>query len=153
MEGFFVASVFIGIPLVFGSIYRSHLAHQRYMKMLQLKADMTARLLDRMGNEPQVLEFLRSEVPQQIFDVKLPEAVPRVPTPYARMLTAIQLGIVLLSGGVAFLGIKPYMPLRSQEELLVFGALGVALGIGAILSAGAALAMARVWRTLDEGHA
>jgi hypothetical protein len=45
------------------------------------------------------------------------------------------------------------MPLRSQEELLVFGALGVALGIGAILSAAAALAMARVWRTLDEGRA
>jgi hypothetical protein len=153
VEGLIVAGVFIGIPMVLGSIYRSHLAHQRYMKLLQLKADMNARLLDRLGNEPHVLEFLKSEVPQQMFDIRLADPAPRVPTPYSRMLTAIQIGIVLLCGGAAFLGIKPYMPLRSQEELLVFGALGVALGIGAILSAAAALAMARVWRTLDEGRA
>ena len=102
MEGFFVASVFIGIPWVLGSVYRTHLAHQRYMRLLQLKADMSARMLDRLGAEPNVLEFLKSEAPQQMFDVKLAELTPRVPTPYARMLTAIQIGIVMLCGGGAF---------------------------------------------------
>jgi hypothetical protein len=153
VEGFFVAGVFIGIPWVLGSIYKSHLAHLRYMKVLQLKADMNARLLDRLGNEPHVLEFLRSEAPQQMFDIKLADPSPRMPTPYSRMLTAIQIGIVLLCGGAAFLGIKPHMPLRSQEELLVFGALGLGLGVGAILSAGAALVMSRMWRALEEGRA
>jgi hypothetical protein len=153
VDGFFVASVFIGIPWVLGTIYRSHLAHQRYMKLLQLKADMNARLLDRLGNEPHVLEFLRSEVPQQMFDVKLADPSPRLPSPYGRMLTAIQVGIVLLCGGAAFLAIKPHMPLRSHEEMLVFGALGVGLGVGAILSSGAALIMAHMWRGLEERRA
>ena len=153
MEGFFVASVFIGIPWVLGSIYRTHLAHQRYMRLLQLKADMQARMLDRLGNEPQVLEFLKSDAPQQMFDVKVAELTARVPTPYARMLTAIQIGIVMLCAGGAFLYIREYMPLRSQEELLVFGALGVAVGAGAILSAGAALAMARMFQSMEAGRA
>lgn len=153
MEGFFVASVFIGIPWVLGSVYRTHLAHQRYMRLLQLKADMSARMLDRLGAEPNVLEFLKSEAPQQMFDVKLAELTPRVPTPYARMLTAIQIGIVMLCGGGAFLYIRQYMPLHSQEELLVFGTLGVAVGVGAILSAAAALMMARMFQTIEAGRA
>ena len=153
MEGFFIASVFIGIPWVLGTIYKSHLAHQRFMKILQLKADMNARLLDRLGAEPNVLEFLKSEVQEQMFDVKSSEPATRMPTPYGRMLTAIQIGIVMVSGGAAFLYIRQYIDVRDQQELLVLGTLGVAVGVGAILSAGAALAMAKFSRSLEESRA
>lgn len=153
MEGFFIAAVFLGIPYILGSLYRSNLAHQRFMKVLQLKADMNARLLERLGAEPTVLEFLKSEVQQQMFDVKLPEPTPRLPTSYSRMLTAIQIGCMLLSAGTAFLYIRHFMPVRSQEELLVFGALGVALGVGSLLSAAAAYIVGSLARNLEESKA
>jgi hypothetical protein len=153
MEGFFVAAVFIGIPWVLGNVYRSHLTHVRFMKTLQLKADMSARLLDRLGAEPQVLEFLKSEVQQQMFDVKLAEPADRMPAPFGRMLTAVQAGIVLLSGGLAFLMIRNYMPRHTTEELLLMGSLGVALGIGAILAGVAAVVLGRMWRALEETRA
>jgi hypothetical protein len=153
MDGFFIAAIFIGIPWVLGSIYRSNLAHARFMKTLQLKAEMSARLLDRLGAEPQVLEFLKSDVQQHIFDVKQTGIVERVPTGYSRMLTAVQAGIVLLTAGAALLIVRPHMPLRSHEEMLFLGALGVALGIGALLSAVATVALSRVWRALEETRA
>ena len=148
-----IAAVFLGIPWVLGNVYRSHLAHVRFMKTLQLKAEMSARLLDRLGAEPQVLEFLKSEAQQQIFDVRSSEAIERPPAPYARMLTAVQAGIVLLCGGLAFLLIRSYMPVHSHDELLFIGALGLALGVGAILSAAAALLLSRMWRALEETRA
>lgn len=153
MEPLVIGAVFIGIPWVLGSVYRAHLAHLRFMKVLQLRADMTARLLDRMGAEPQVMEFLKSDIQQQLFEVKVAEPGSGLSMPFARMLTAIQLGLVLLSAGLAFLYIRGYMPGHSQEGLLVFGALAVALGIGAMLAAVAALIVGRFWRTLEEGRA
>jgi hypothetical protein len=153
MDGFFIAAVFIGIPWVLGSIYRANLAHLRFMKTLQLKAEMSARLIDRMGTEPQVLEFLKSDIQQQIFDVKQTGISDRIPTGYNRTLTSVQAGIVLLTAGAALLVVRPNMHVQSHEEMLFLGALGVALGVGALLSAVATLALSRVWRALEETRA
>jgi uncharacterized membrane protein YcjF (UPF0283 family) len=149
VDGFFVAVVLIAIPIVIGTIVKSVNTHQRYMKVLQLKAEAHQRLLERFGNDPALLEFLKSD-PQKLFDVNVPmEIAKQPPLPYQRMLTAVQLGLVVLSFGVGLLAIKGYFSPYRQEPLLVFGAAGVSLGIGGILAAGAALAAARFWQNGD----
>ena len=152
MEGLFIASVFLGIPYILGSLYRANLAHQRFMKVLQLKADMNARLLERLGAEPTVLEFLKSEVQQQMFDVRIAEPAPRVPAAYSRLLTSVQVAFVLLSAGASFLYIRHFMPEHAQREFLVFGALGVGVGVGCLLSAAAAFVVAAMAKNLEESR-
>jgi hypothetical protein len=127
-------------------MYRTNLAHQRYMKVLQLKAEMNARLLDKIGNEPGVLDVLKGDGQAKMFDVTLPEAG-RVPAAYTRMLTAAQIGIVLLSAGLGFLYIRQFMVGNGdQEAMLVFGTMGVSLGVGALLSSAAAFVAAKAWQ-------
>jgi len=134
-----VMVVMVGIPWVLTWAYRSNLNHKRFMRVLELKAEMNSRLLDRMGTDPAALEFLKSDAQQQMFDVRLSEPSARMPAPYSRMLTAIQLGFMLLSAGGACLYIKNYMYSRGdQEGFLLLGTIGVALGAGSLLSAAAA---------------
>ena len=150
MEGFFVVAVMLGIPTILSWMYRTHLAHQRYMKVLQLKAEMNARLLDKIGNEPGVLDVLKGDGQQKMFEVNLPETG-RVSATYSRMLTAAQIGIVLLSAGFGFLYIRQFMNhTGDQEGMLVFGTMGVSVGVGALLSAIAAFVAAKAWQNGQE---
>ncbi len=153
MESFMVGMVFLGIPTILGWIIKNNYAHQRFMKVLHLKSEMNARLLDRLGADPGVLDVLKSDVQQKMFEISLPEAAPRMPAAQARMLTSAQVGLVLLSLGGGFLYIRQFVESRNDSEfVLVLGTISVALGIGAILSAGAAYLAARLWQNgIEEG--
>jgi hypothetical protein len=142
--------IFIGLPWILGWIHKTQLSHQRYMKVLQLKADMNSRLLDRAGSDPGLLEFLKSDAQQQMFDVKLSEA--STPAPYMRALTAAQVSFLLLSAGAAcaWFASKGQLSGAGQGAFTFFGALGIALGIGSLLSAAAAFIAARLWHTLNK---
>jgi hypothetical protein len=122
------------------------------MQILKLKAEANARLLDRFGSDPGVLEFLKSDASQRLFDVKVPEVTSRVPAPYARMLTALQMSMMLFSVGVGLLYVRRFMyPGGDGHEAFLFlGTLGVSLGVGAALSAAAALVVARMWNNLND---
>ncbi len=151
MEPLAVLGIFVGIPMVLASIYRTHLQHVQLMKTLQLKAEANARMLDRFGSDAAFLEFLKSDAQQHMFDVKLPD--PKVPAPYMRMLTAIQISFLLLSAGLACLYVRGFMFERDQQAFLFLGTMGVALGIGSLLSAVAAFVVARMWGTLQRNEA
>ena len=136
--------------MVVASIYRAHLQHIQLMKILQLKSEANARMLDKFGADASFLEFLKSDAQQQMFDVKLPPQ--RVPAPYMRMLTAIQISFLLLAAGVACLYVRGFMFERDQQAFLFLGTMGVALGIGSLLSAAAAFVVARMWGALQRSE-
>src|SRR5262245_12308622 len=102
------AMIFLGVPYILGWIFKTNLQHQRYMKLLQLKSDMNARLLDRAGAEPSMLELLKSGAQQHLFEV--PAIEPQAPAPYMRMLSALQASFLLLAGGAACLWYGQQLP-------------------------------------------
>jgi len=147
-------TLFVPFILVFlvWSIVRSVTGHQRYMRILQLKAEAHQRMVDRAGSDPALLELLKADG-ARVFDI--PYVEPRMaPAPYQRVVTAVQIGLVLMSAGVALLLDRQYMHSPgTQEGMLVFGTLAVALGIGALLSAVAAYVAARMWHDhADDGR-
>ena len=145
-----VPLLLLGIFWILGWIFKSNLSHQRYMKVLQLKADMNSRLLDKAGSDPALLEYLKSDAQQQMFDVKLSEAA--APAPYMRALTAAQVSFLLLSAGTACAWFSSHGDLHGggPSAFLFFGTLGIALGIGSLLSAAAAFMAARLWHKLNR---
>ena len=152
----FLAALFflIGVPCVFGWVLKTWLNHKRFMHVLKLKAESNAKLIDRFGTEPGVLEFLKSDASQRLFDVQMTATSPqatRMPPPYLRMLTALQISLMLLSVGVGLLYIRRFVEYRDGREAFLFlGTLGVSLGVGALLSAAAALVVARMWNNLND---
>jgi hypothetical protein len=59
---------------------------------------------------------------------------------------------MLLSAGLGLLYIRGYMMGDGREGFLFLGTLGVALGVGALLSALAAFFVARMWNDLNNGR-
>ncbi len=154
MEAFVIGMVFLGIPTILGWIVKNYYAHQRFMKILQLKAEMNARLLDRLGTDPGVADILKSDAQQKMFEVTLPEVAPRMPAAHARMLTSAQVALVLASFGAGLLIIRPEFQAGTdpQEALLVFGTMGIALGVGGLLAAVAAYLAAKLWQNGAEAR-
>jgi hypothetical protein len=147
-EAIAVTLIFVGIPAVLGWILRTYLSHVQFMKILQLKAENNARMLDRFGSDAAFIDYLKSDAQQKMFEVKAPE--PRMPAPYMRMLTAVQIAFMFLSAGGACLYIRQYMFEGDKDAFLFLGTLGVALGLGALLSSAAALVVARMWGQLNR---
>ena len=140
---------FVGVPWLLVSAYKAQLSHQRFMKVLQLKSEMNARLLDRAGSDPAVIELLKSEAQQQLFDVKLPE--PAMPPPYARIMGSVQAACLLLAGGISLVIIRQSVRFPGEQAAtLFFGSLAIGLGIGALVSAAAMVVVARLWQPSKE---
>lgn len=151
MEVFVIMAIVLGIPTILAWIYKTTLEHKRFMKVLELKAEVNSRLLDRVGSDPAALEILRSDIQKRLFDVKMPDGALGTSLPYSRMLTAAQAAFVLLSLGAGFLISRGFFDQRDEQEpFLVFGTLGLSLGVGTLLSAVAAFAAAKLWPTGQE---
>jgi hypothetical protein len=147
-EAIAVTLIFVGIPTVIAWIFRTYLSHVQFMKVLQLKAETNARMMDKFGSDAAFIDYLKSDAQLKMFEVKAPE--PRMPAPYMRMLTTIQIAFLLLSAGGACLFIRQYMFEGDKDAFLFLGTLGVALGLGSLLSAGAAFIVARMWGQLTR---
>jgi hypothetical protein len=143
-------AIFLGVPYILASIFKANQAHQRFMKVLQLKAEMNQRLLERAGSDPAMFELLKSEAQHQLFDVRIAEPPP--PAPYMRMVNALQASFLMLAAGTACLWYGAQAPndYGVADGFKFFGALGVALGIGSLLAAGATFLVARMWDTLNK---
>src|ERR1700683_279592 len=149
-DGPVLLCIFIGVPWILGLAARTDWTHQRDMKALGLRAEANARLLDRLGSDPSFLDFLKSDAERHLFDVTLQD--PNRSQPYMRMLTALQVSFLLLGAGIACLWVRASIVTDSSRDgFLFFGALGVALGIGSLLSAAAALVVGRLWHRLHNG--
>lgn len=147
-EAIAVTLIFVGIPTVLAWIIRTYLSHVQFMKILQLKAENNARMLDKFGSDAAFLDYLKSDAQQKMFEVRAPE--PRMPAPYMRMLTTIQIALILMSAGGACLFIRQYMFEGDKDAFLFLGSLAVALGLGSFLSAAAAFIVARMWGQLTR---
>ena len=147
-EAIAVTLIFVGIPTVLAWIIRTYLSHVQFMKILQLKAENNARMLDKFGSDAAFLDYLKSDAQQKMFEVRTPE--PRMPAPYMRMLTTIQIAFLLMSAGAGCLYVRQYMFEGDKDAFLFLGSLAMALGLGSFLAAAAAFVVARMWGQLNR---
>lgn len=151
LDRLLIPFLFLGIVWLLVQAYRASLVHQRFMKQVQLKAELNARMLDRAGSDPAIAELLKSEGQRQILDVQLTDAKPPLPPLLNRILISIQLGIILMSAGTAFLWVQRWFSSdHDRQPAQVIGAVLLAVGIGTVLSAAVAAGANKIWRTLES---
>jgi hypothetical protein len=122
------------------------LENRRWNRIFKLQTDVHGKLIDRFGTSQEVLTYMGTEAGKRFLEAT-PIAVgferqQPVPSPVARVLTPLQIGVVLTLLGVGLIFLRHSVP-EGDAPLLVMGTVVLMPGLGFIISAGITWALAR----------
>ncbi len=142
----FIAPMLIGITflIVTGWIVRTIVTSRRQQKLAALQAEMQEKLLEKFGSSQEVLNYLQSDAGRQFLDSATFERA----NPYRKILGSIQAGFILTLVGIACLGLEGRLS-DAEEGFIFIGAIGLALGIGFLLSAAATFGLSKHWGLIN----
>lgn len=138
-DGFIPLLAFIGFLITLIWLIRVFLENRRWSRVFKLQSEVHGKLIDRFNSSQELAAYMESE-PGKRFLEAAPIAVgietgQRVPNAVARVLTPLQIGIVLVLLGVGLLLLRHSNP-EMETPMLFFGTVVLMPGIGLIISAG-----------------
>jgi hypothetical protein len=136
----------VAIMLVFAWMLKLGLDHRRRTKLMTYQHDLQSKLLDKFSSTGELMEYLQGDAGQKF----LISATAEKADPRTRILGSIQTGLVLLAGGVAFMFLRGQIA-GAEEGFVLLGTIGIALGVGFVISAAVAYALSRTWGIINGG--
>ena len=115
------------------------LENRRWNRIFKLQTDVHGKLIERFGTSQEVLTYMSTEAGKRFLEAT-PIAVgfepsQPVPSPVARVLTPLQIGIVMSLLGLGLIFLRHSVP-EGEAPLLVLGTVILMPGLGFIISAG-----------------
>ena len=114
-------------------LIRIILQNRRWSRLVRLQAETHTRLMEKFGSSGELLKYMDTESGRRFLEAApVPvefEADRRLPASLSRILSPLQLGIVLTLLGIGVLSI------RHSEIALIFGIVLLMPGIGFLISA------------------
>jgi hypothetical protein len=138
--------VLIVAALTIGSIWRSAIVNRRLRENSRVWGDLQGKLIDRFGDASEVVRYLESDAGRKLLEGQTTSAA----SPHARVLDAVHLGMLVLTGGAGMLAAGTVTDPSVSEFLHVLGLVAVVLGVGYLASAAVSWAMLRSWGLLDR---
>ena len=122
------------------------LENRRWNRIFKLQTDVHGKLLERFGTSQEVLTYMSTEAGKRFLEAT-PIAVgfePQqpVPSPVARVLTPLQIGVVMTLLGLGLILVRRSVP-DADATLLVLGTIVLTPGLGFIISAAITWGLAR----------
>ena len=122
------------------------LENRRWSRIFKLQTDVHGKLLERFGTSQEVLTYMNTDAGKRFLEatpiaVGFEQQAP-VPSPVARVLTPLQIGIVMTLLGVGLLSLRHGFT-EGGAILLVAGTVVLMPGLGFIISAGITWVLAR----------
>lgn len=140
MEDLAIGITMITLVLTFGSVINGWLRGRREERVAEMRVKMQTELLNRFQTSEDVLSYLESDAGAQFAESA---ALGRA-NAVSRLLGSLQVGIVATFVGTALFALQNSISDRDvQEGMAVFGAVGMALGLGFVVSAGVGLFLTR----------
>jgi len=129
----------VGLTLIW--LVRHGIEHRRWLRATKIQSDMQNKLLERMSNNNDLLAYVQSPAGQNLLQA-VPVSIDPVPTrgmaaPFSRILWSVQAGFVLAAGGAGLLVIRNHVDYEVAQVMFVVGTVGISLGLGFALAAGA----------------
>jgi hypothetical protein len=135
---------------------RVFVENRRWGRIFKLQSEVHGRLIDKFTSNQELALYMETEAGKRFLEAApIPvgfETNQRVPNAVARVLTPLQIGIVLVLLGVGMLGIR-----RADHEMeipmLIMGTLVLMPGVGFIISAGITWLLAARLGLMPDRHA
>ncbi|WP_263378307.1 hypothetical protein [Granulicella paludicola] len=140
--------VFLCVAGVMVWLIRMLLQNRRWGKIFKMQSEVHGQLIERFGNSQELMSYMQTDAGKRFL-----EAAPiatefdqkRLPNVVSRVLTSLQVGVVLAMLGIGLLLVRHGARLDGDVRigLLVLGMLMLMPGIGFILSAAATWVLAK----------
>jgi hypothetical protein len=121
----------------------------RKSKMAKAQSDMQTKLIEKFGSSPELLDYMKTDAGQRFIQTAPVEAPPQR-NPYARILRSITAGTILTFLGIGLLSISSF---AGGHGFTVFGTIGLAIGLGFLVSAGISYFLSKSWGLFDRESA
>jgi hypothetical protein len=137
-------------------IIRQLLENRRWSRIFKLQSEVHGRLIDKFSSTQELAQYMGTEAGKRFL-----EAAPisagiepeqRVPNAVARVLTPLQIGIVLVLLGIGLLLLR-HVSTDTRVPMLIFGTVVLMPGLGFIISAGVTWVLAARLGLMPESPA
>ena len=137
----------IAFMAILAWIIRIFQTNRRILKLAGMQVEMQTRLIDKFDSAEELRTYLDSEGGKQLLKATPVEKA----SPYGRILGSIQAGVILTLGGLAVFLIRNHVPGDSGEDfaMMFLGALGIAIGLGFLISATASFWLSKSWGLIN----
>ncbi|HEY1903220.1 MAG TPA: hypothetical protein VGG56_12350 [Terracidiphilus sp.] len=120
-------------------LIRQYLENRRWGRIFRLQSEVHGRLIDKFGSNQELAGYMETEAGKRFLEAApIPvglEPEQRMPNAIARVLTPLQIGVVLVLLGVGFFLLRN-VRVEMYEPMLVLGTVALMPGLGFIISAG-----------------
>jgi hypothetical protein len=122
------------------------LENRRWNRIFKLQTDVHGKLIERFGTSQEVLTYMSTEAGKRFLEatpiaVGIEPSQP-MPSPVARVLTPLQIGIVMTLLGLGLIFLRHSIP-DGAAPLLLLGTVILMPGLGFIISAGVTWVLGR----------
>jgi hypothetical protein len=132
--------VFLGVLGAVLWLTRQFLENRRWSRIFKLQTEVHGKLIDKFGSNQELLTYMDTEAGKRFLEAApIPvgfEPEQRVPNAVAKVLTPLQIGVVLTLLGIGMLAIRNNLGADMASPMLLMGTVVLMPGIGFILSAG-----------------
>ena len=135
--------------VIMGWAFKTGLDFFHRQRLVKLHYALQDKLLEKLGNSPEAIEYLHSDAGEKMFALVAKERA----NPYTRILTALQTGAVLSLLGIGFIFLRNQVPAEGAEAFMVIGVLGLCLGLGFLASSAAAFFFSKQWGLINGATA
>jgi hypothetical protein len=132
---------FITVMVIIGSVARQVVDYRRWVRQSRVQAEVHTKILDRMQNNEELLAYVQTPAGRHFleFTPLQTEGAPRaMSVPFGRILWSVQAGVVLAALGLGLRYAQGAVPEEIVPAFTVLGIIVMALGLGAVVSAGVA---------------
>jgi len=150
---------FIGFACLLGALIwliRVLLENRRWSRIFKLQSEVHGKLIDKFSSNQELALYMDTEAGKRFLEAApIPvnfEAEQRVPNAVARVLTPLQIGIVLVLLGAGFFLLRN-IGTEMNNPMLVLGTLALMPGLGFIISAGVTWVLAARLGLMPEDSA
>lgn len=145
LEGVSVFVIIVTFLMAFIWFVRTLIDHRRWGRLQKVQTEVHTKLLDRFSATDDVLRYMQTSAGRRFLEsAPIPVDSPRgISAPLGRILWSVQVGLVLITGGVGLQIVGGRVPEEVSSPLAAMGVLGMALGIGFLLAAGVSFVLSR----------
>jgi hypothetical protein len=149
----FVFMIFLGATLW---IVRVILENRRWNRTVKIQSEAHAKLLERMSSSQEMLAYMDSEAGKRFLESRALDVDPAhsAAVPYSRILWSAQAGLIIGMLGVGLLLLRGHIQGdgsgNGDTALLLFGTIGLTLGLGFLLSGIVSYVLSKRFGLLDR---